>query len=81
MDFVGVIGRTQTLFAWLLTSDRSITVFSVTRLFSRISPEDRINASARWKLEIPLSGFADEDLGHLGRLITEAVSSWQTIWA
>jgi hypothetical protein len=53
----------------------------VTRLFSRISPEDRINAFARWKLEIPLSGFADEDLGHLGRLITEAVSSWQTIWA
>ncbi len=36
--------------------------------------EDRIDEFARWNLEIPLSGFADEASRHLGRLIGEAVS-------
>ncbi len=37
--------------------------------------EDRTDEFARWNLEIPLSGFADEAARHLGRLIGEAVST------
>ncbi|MGC9372552.1 MAG: DUF3536 domain-containing protein [Thermovirgaceae bacterium] len=37
--------------------------------------EDRTDEFARWNLEIPLSGFADEASRHLGRLIGEAVST------